>query len=103
MLMDHADAQIERILWGANGHGLSIYIDLPLVGEIDAGEHVHQRGLATAVLPQKRENLSALKLKIHRVVGDDFAKPLGNPLHRDCAGCFQERPSFPAKSGFKYE
>ena len=92
--MDHADAKIERVLGGADVHGLAVYIDLPAVGIIDAGEHIHQRGFTAAVLSQKGEDLSTPKLKVHRVVGDDLAEALGDLLHLDRSYSFQKRPSF---------
>ena len=54
MLVDHTDAVFERILGGGDRDGFAVNVDLPLVGEIDAGEHVHQRRLAAAVFAEQR-------------------------------------------------
>ena len=89
VLMDHADAESKRILGRCNGHGLVVDVDLPLVGEIDAGEHVHQSGLAAAVFTQQRQDLTLTQLHVDRVVGDNFSEPLGDVLHFDRAFVFQ--------------
>ncbi len=52
VLVNHADAVGKSVLGGADGDGFAVYEDLALVGEVDAGEHVHQRGFAAAVLSQ---------------------------------------------------
>ena len=49
MLMDHADAKINGVLGGTDGDGLPVHEDLALIGEIDAGDHVHQCGFSAAV------------------------------------------------------
>ena len=90
VLVDHADTQIEGILGRCDGHRLVVDVDLPLVGEIDAGEHVHQRGLAAAVFAQQGQDLALVQVKIHILIGDDLAaEPLGDVLHFDRAFLFQ--------------
>ena len=64
-------------------------VDLSLVGEIDAGEHVHQSGLAAAVFAQQRQDLTLVQLHIDGVVGHHGAEPLGDVLHFDRAFVFQ--------------
>ena len=90
VLMDHADAQGKGVLGGGDGHRLAIDVDLPLVGEVDAGEHVHQRGLAAAVLAQQGQDLALVQFKVYIFVCDDLAaEPLGDVLHSDRAFLFQ--------------
>ena len=83
--MDHADAVFKRILRRGDGHGLAVDVDLPLVGEIDAGEHVHQRGLAAAVFTEQGQDLALVQLEIDGVVCRHLSEPLCNVLHFDCA------------------
>ena len=83
VLVDHADAAVKGVLGGGDGHRLAVDIDLPLVGEVDAGEHVHQRGLAAAVLPQQGQDLALVQLKVDVVVGHHAAEALGDVLHSD--------------------
>ena len=39
--MDHTDLIIERILRGSDYRFLAVDKDLPLIGKIDTGDHVH--------------------------------------------------------------
>ena len=81
MLMDHADAVGEGILGGADDHRLSVDGDLPLVGEIDAGEHIHQGGLAAAVFTQQGQNFSPVDVQPDLVVGQDGPEGFGDVPH----------------------
>ena len=78
VLMDHADAVGVGVLRGTDGNRLAADEDFPLVGEIDAGEHVHQGSLTAAVLPQEGEDFTAVEGEVDGVVGDYVAKPLGD-------------------------
>ena len=85
MLMDHADAQGKGVLGGGDGHRLAIDVDLPLVGEVDAGEHIHQSGLAAAVFTQQGQDLTLIELQRNVLVGRYLAEALGDILHFNCA------------------
>ena len=85
VLVDHTDAVFERILGGGDRDGFAVNVDLPLVGEIDAGEHVHQRRLAAAVFAEQRQDLALVQLKVDGVVRHHFAEPLRDILHFNCA------------------
>ena len=90
VLVDHADTKVKGILGRGNGHRLVVDVDLPLVGEVDAGEHIHQRGLAAAVLAQQGQDLTFVQIKVHVFVCNDLAaEPLGDILHSDRAFLFQ--------------
>ena len=58
MLVDHADAGADRIARAAELDRLAVDQDLALVGPVEAGEDVHQRGLAGAVLAEQAEDLA---------------------------------------------
>ncbi len=97
VLVDHADAQIQRVTRGADGHGLVSDIDFALIGEVDTGDHVHQRGLAAAVFTQQGQNFTAAHAQGDILVGHDRAEGFGNVLQahsifvlRHYAGSFQE-------------
>ena len=83
--MDHADAVLKSGLRRGNVHGLAVNIELALVGEIDAGEHIHERGLAAAVFAEQRQDLALVQLQIDGVVRRHLSKPLCNILHFHCA------------------
>ena len=69
MLMDHADAVVKGVLGGADDNFLSVDLDLALIREIDAGEHIHKRRLAAAVFAEQREDLSAVNIQPYLIVG----------------------------------
>jgi len=69
MLMDHADAVVKGVLGGADDDFLSVDLDLALIREIDAGEHIHKRRLAAAVFAEQREDLSAVNIQPYLIVG----------------------------------
>lgn len=95
VLVDHTDAKVESILGRGDGDGLVVDIDLSLIGEVDAGEHIHQGGLAAAVFAQQRQDLTLVQLKVHIFVCDDLAaEALGDVLHSNCAFFFQGCSSF---------
>ena len=81
VLVHHADTQIIGVLGGADDHFLAVDADLALVREIDAGEHIHQSGLAAAVFAQQRQDLSPVNVQPYLVVGYHRAKGLGYIPH----------------------
>ena len=56
MLVDHADAVCESVLGRGYRYGLSVDENLPFIGKIDAGKHIHQRRLARSVFSEKRHD-----------------------------------------------
>ena len=82
--MDHANTAGKGVFGGGNGHRKVIDIDLPFVGEIDAGEHVHQGGLAAAVFTQQGQDFSPVDVQPDLVVGHHRAEGLGDVAHSDC-------------------
>ena len=83
VLMDHADAQGDGVVRGADMHFLAVHADMPRVRPVDAGEHVHQRSLAGAVFAQQRQYLAIVHGQVDVLVGDDGAEGLGQPLQLD--------------------
>jgi hypothetical protein len=59
-------------------HDLIVDEDLALVGRQHAVDHVHQRGLAGAVLPQQGVDLPTPELEVDGVVGRQGAEALGD-------------------------
>ena len=68
VLVDHADAEVERILGGAYDDLFIVDEYLALVGEIDAREHIHEGGLARSVLAEKRKYLASVYIEPNLVV-----------------------------------
>ena len=84
VLVDHADVQIKRVLRGADLHFLPIHEDLAFVRIVDAGEHVHKRGLAAAVFTQQGQDLTLMQLQTDRFVCHDLSEALGDVSQFDC-------------------
>ena len=81
MLVDHADAKFHRLPWAVQRDRTAPVADGALVWEINAGENVHQRGFACAVLPQQRVDLTGVQGQVHVFIGDDAGKALGDAAH----------------------
>jgi len=84
MLVDHADAKVKRLLGRADLDFLSVDEDLAVIRVINAREHVHERGLAAAVFPQKRKDFALAQGKADVVVCNDLAKRFFDVAHLDC-------------------
>ena len=84
MLVDHTDVQIKCVLRGADLHFLPIHEDLAFVRIVDAGEHVHKRGLAAAVFAQQGQDLTLMQLQTDRFVRHDLSEALGDVSQFDC-------------------
>ncbi len=79
MLMHHAHARGQRRARMAGRQRLTEDLDRALVGHIMAEEDVHQRGLARAVLTQKRHDLSPAEGEADAGIGQKRPEPLGDP------------------------
>jgi hypothetical protein len=53
--------------------------DRALIGCQQPVEHVHQRGLASAIFTKQTVDLTRQTLQVDRVVGDQVAESLGDP------------------------
>ena len=60
--------------------------DLALVGLVEAVEHVHQRGLAGAVLAEQAVDLAGLDREVDVVVGDQVTEALGDAAEFELHG-----------------
>ena len=83
VLVDHADAVAVGIARGADDDLLAVDEDLSLVGEVNAREHVHERGFAAAVFAEQRQDLAPVDIEPDAVIGDDGAEALGDVAHFD--------------------
>ena len=80
VLVDHADAQVQRVAGGTDGDRLIVDVDIALIGEINTRDHIHQGGFAAAVLAQQGQNLAAAYPQRNILVGHNGTKGLGNVL-----------------------
>ncbi len=84
-LVHHADPRCPGIARRAEMHRMPIEPHLALILGVHAGDDLHQRGFARAVLADKPMDLAGRGGKIHRAQGRDAAERLGDP------GKFQQR------------
>ena len=83
MLVNHSNAVGKRILGGCYRNLSAVREDFTLIRLINAGQHVHERGLATAVLAEEREYFTPFYFKVDAVVGNNLSKPFGYALKFD--------------------
>ena len=76
--MHHADLVGHGVFRVANGYDLVIDEQLATVRRNHAVEHVHQSGLARAVLSEQTMNLSRLDDEIDILVGRERTEVLGD-------------------------
>ena len=81
VLVHHPDARLDRVARRVKLDRPAAYLDLPLVGPVEAREDVHQRRLAGPVLPEERVHLAARDLERDVVVRDDAGEALRDAAH----------------------
>jgi hypothetical protein len=81
LLVDDADPELLGVLGTVDGHPLPVEEELALVGRVDAGQQLHQRGLAGAVLADQRQHLAAAQVEVHVLERLDAGEALGDPAH----------------------
>ena len=78
VLVHHADAGADGVAGAVEMGRLAVDEDLALVRPVEAGEHVHQRRLAGAVLAEQAEHLAGADGEVDGVVGDQITEALGD-------------------------
>ena len=81
LLMDDGNTVVPCIIHVADTDLFSVDIDLALLGDIDAAQHLDQSGFSRAVFPEQRVNLAGQQLKIHILQRLDARKFLGDMFH----------------------
>ena len=76
VLVDHPDAGRDRVARRAQVGVLPADPDATLIGTVQTCEHVHQRALAGAVLPEERVDLALAHVEIDVVVCEDAGERL---------------------------
>ena len=80
MLVDHPDTRRDGVLRGVEADRLAVEQDLALVRLQQPVQHVHQRGLAGAVLAEQGVHLAGGHRQVDLVVGHQRTEPLGDAL-----------------------
>ena len=83
MLVHHADAEIQRVGGAADRDRPPVDLDRAGIGGIGAEEHVHQAGLAGAVLAEQAEDVAGIQRQVDAGTGLHRAEALGDAAHRD--------------------
>ena len=96
MLMDHANAQGNRIVRGLDVHPLAANINFAFIRPVEAHQHVHQRRFARTIFAQKRKYFAFAHRQIHIRIGHDVAKRLCKSFQLDRGrGCVLHAQSLP--------
>jgi len=80
-LIDHRDAAIARVLGTARRVRLAVKTHRPGVWKVRAGQNLHQRALAGAVLADERVRLAGLHVEVDARQRDDRSEPFGDLAH----------------------
>src|SRR3989449_507742 len=83
VLVDHADAVTERVARRRDGGENAVDRDPAAIGAVEPAQHVHERGLARAVLAEQPVDLTARGGEIHTGQGHGLPEPLGGVRHVD--------------------
>ena len=86
VLVDHADAGLDRVLRALDRRGLAVDQDLAAVGLVEAVEDVHQGRLAGAVLADDAVDRAGRDDQVDVAVGVDEAEALVDPAQLDRRG-----------------
>ena len=95
LLVDDHDPDVLAVADAAEVHRLAVVDDLAVVaaGRVDAREHLHQRGLAGAVLTADRVDLAAADVEVDVLQRLDPGEGLGDGAHlQDVLGHGSRRP-----------
>ena len=76
VLVEHADTGPDGSPGGTEGHRLAVEEHLPGVGNDEAGEHLHERGLARPVLPEQAVDGPGFQAEVDPVGGPHRAVAL---------------------------
>ena len=65
VLVDGRDPERHRFVGPRDRDGVALEQDLPGVGVVDSGDHLHERGLAGAVVADERHDLARSNAEVH--------------------------------------
>src|SRR4051794_30641446 len=84
MLVNHADASLDRIPGRLKPDRFSVQLYLPFIGLIEAGKYAHQRRFARSVFAYKCVYFATAYVDLDPVISDDRAESLGDAAHGNC-------------------
>src|SRR5262249_58943661 len=83
VLVDHADAALDGVAWGAQDDPLAGDANLAFVRAIEPAQDVHERGLAGPVLPEERQHFTRIDDEVDPGVGQRAGKDLDDAAELD--------------------
>src|SRR5690606_18421783 len=81
MLVNHADAERDGVVWIANCDRPAINQDFALIWLVQPVDEVHQGAFARAVFAQQAQDLTLVELEVDMVIGEHAWKPLGEAAY----------------------
>ena len=103
MLVNHTYFVFKGVDRRFYDHFFSVHEDLTFVREVNACEHIHQRGLAAAVFAENGKYFAFTHVEIDVCVCDDASESLRNVFHfnNDFAHCMSSEKRVKAPVGAK--
>jgi len=83
ILVDRLDPHVAGVGWPGNMHRPPIKENLALIGLVNSGDDLDQRGLAGAVIPDQPDDLAGVDIHTHVVNCGQAAEALDNVPHRE--------------------
>src|SRR5689334_6561826 len=77
VLVDHADAERDRVVWRANVAHLAVHYDLTGIGSVETVSDTHRRRFPGAVLAHDGVDRSRLYDDVDMIVSQHIAKAFG--------------------------
>ena len=94
LLEDHGDARTPRVQGTGQQEGSVAELQGPLIGLVDAVDHLDEGRLARAILAHEAVDLAAAQREVHAVKGLDAAEGLADARGaQDDVGCAAGRGS----------
>ena len=84
VLVNHANAVLHGVLRGVNGESFSVDLNFAFIRLEDAIEHVHQRGLSSAIFADQAMDLAGFHREIYAIYRLNAGKGLVDVGHFDC-------------------
>ena len=85
--MDEHDPGVDRLPGGSEADRLAVHEQTPFVGGDVAGENLHQRALARAVLTDHRDDLARRHVEVDPVERQHAGIPLDDVAGLEDHGC----------------
>ena len=100
--MDHRDAVLQRVERRSELDLLALELEGAGVGRVDAGDDLHQRRLAGAVLAHQRVHMAALQAELHVVERQHAGERLADVVDLEQIFGVRDRAAFAHEFGGRW-